>query len=100
MMNFDLLRPVMDSFMDDKRCTINKSIIKGESIKIGSRTIYPVIAFSTIEFDDKFIYDSITPFALAVIEPDQKYFISLDEENEEIKELLSKDELWKELGLE
>ena len=100
MMNYDLLlRPVVDSLLKDQKYSIDKEIIKGKSIEIGNRTIYPVIMFSTIEFSDKFTYESITPFALAVIESEQKYFISLDEENEEIKELLSEDQLWNKLGL-
>ncbi len=116
--DYDFLGPVLDSILNDEKFdyeyavrpfmdklkdtegSIHKVITKGKPAKIGNRTIYPVIMFSTIEFKDKFTYESITPFALAVIEPDRKYFISLDEENEEIKELLCDDELWSKLGLE
>ncbi len=94
------LKPVMDSLPDNEEVSIDKAITKGKSIKVGNRIIYPVIMFSTMEFEGKFTYESITPFALAVIEQDEKYFISLDEENEKIKELLSEDELWSKLGLE
>lgn len=94
------LKPVMDSMPSGEEYSIEKAITKGKVIKVGDRTIYPVIIFSTVEFKDKFTYESITPFALAVIEPDRKYFISLDEENEEIMELLCDDELWSKLGLE
>jgi len=45
-------------------------------------------------------FESTTPFALAVIEADNKYFVSLDEENEKISEILDNDELWANLGLE
>lgn len=96
---YSWLNPVTDS-LKDQEVSIDKVITKSKSIKIGNRVIYPVIMFSTIEFNDKFTYESITPFALAVIEGDQRYFIPLDEENEKIKELLSEDLLWKDLGLE
>jgi hypothetical protein len=117
-MDYDFLKPVLDSilnyeqfdymqvvtpYMDklkDTEGSVDKVITRGKPVKIENRTIYPVIMFSTIEFKDKFTYESITPFALAVIEADRKYFIPLDEENEKIKELLSEDGLWKELGLE
>ncbi len=98
--DYDFLRPVMDSISKDEKVSIDKVITKGKPTRIGDRTIYPVIMFSTMEFSDKFTYESITPFALAVIEPGERYFISLDEENEKIKELLSEDQLWNELGLE
>jgi hypothetical protein len=88
----------MDS-AKEQELSIEKVISKGRSIEIGNRVIFPVIMLSTIEVGDKFTYESITPFALAVIEGDQKYFIPLDEENEKIKEILSEDGLWKELGL-
>lgn len=117
-MDYDFLKPVLDSILNDEKFdykqvvrpymdklkdtdgSVDKAITKGKPVKIENRTIYPVIMLSTIEFKDKFTYESITPFALAVIEADRKYFIPLDEENEKIKELLGEDGLWKELGLE
>lgn len=78
----------------------NKVISKGKSIIIGERTIYPIIMVSTYEVADKYFYESITPLALAVIEPEQKYFVALDEENVKIRELLSEEGLWDELEIE
>ena len=115
--NYDFLKPVLDSILnqefnykqvllpymdklENSKGSIDKVITKGKPVKIENRTIYPVIMFSTIEFKDKFTYESITPFALAVIEADSKYFIPFHEENETIQDLLSEDGLWKELGLE
>lgn len=88
----------MDYIFKNQETSIDKVIKKGEPVKIGNRTIYPVIMFSTIELKDKFTYDAVTPFALAVIEGGERYFVSMDEENESIKKLLSED-LWEILGL-
>lgn len=116
-LNYDFLKTVLDSIsnqefnykqvllpykykLKNSEGSIHKVITKGKAVKIENRTIYPVIMFSTIEFEDKFTYESITPFALAVIEADSKYFIPFDKENEIIQDLLSEDGLWKELGLE
>ena len=116
-LNYDFLKTVLDSIsnqefnykqvllpykdkLKNSEGSIHKVITKGKAVKIENRTIYPVIMFSTIEFEDKFTYESITPFALAVIEADSKYFIPFDKENKIIQDLLSEDGLWKELGLE
>ena len=88
----------MYSILDDK-IEYNKIISKGKPIKIGERIIYPIAQILTFEIEDKFISESIIPFAIAVIEPDNKYLISFDEENEEINELINKDGIWEELGL-
>lgn len=90
---------ILDSLLKDQRGSYNKSIKKGESIEIGNRTIYPLIIITSFEMEDKLMYEGITPFALAVIEPDQKYFISLDEKNQEISKLISDEDLWDELEI-
>ncbi len=67
---------------------LDKKILKGEALRIGDRVIYPVIQVSTLEFEDKFWFESITPIAMAVLEVDKKYLISLcDEESEEYQSI-------------
>lgn len=97
--NFSPLNDMIDSFVKNQKSSFHKSIKKGKSKKIGNRTIYPVIIVTSLKIEDNIIYEGITPFALAVIEADQKYFISLDEDNQEISELISKDSLWDELEI-
>jgi hypothetical protein len=115
MMSYDLIKAVLDSleeneyfppvnnmvdsFLKNQKSSYNRSIKKGGPKKIGNRTIYPVIIVTSLEIEDKIIYEGITPFALAVIEPDKKYFISLEEENQEIAKLISKESLWDELEI-
>jgi len=90
---------IADSFLENQKSSYHKSIKKGKYVKIGSRTIYPLMIVTSFEIKDKMIFESITPFALAVIESDQKYFISLDEENQDISEIISKESLWDELEI-
>ena len=91
---------MVDSFIKNQKSSYHKSIKTGKSKKIGNRTIYPVIIVTSLKIEDKMLYEGITPFALAVIEPDQRYFVSLDEENQEIAELISDESLWDELELD
>ena len=96
---FSPVSDMLDSFLRDQKGSYQQSIKKGQSKMVGNRTIYPVMIVTSLEIEDKIIYEGITPFALAVIEPDQKYFISLDEENQEIANLINKDSLWDELEI-
>lgn len=89
----------MYSILDDK-IEYNKIISKGKPIKIGERIIYPIAQILTFEIGDKLISESIVPFAIAVVEPENKYIIPLDKENDEINKLINKKGIWKELGLE
>jgi hypothetical protein len=67
---------------------LKKKILKGNALRIGDRIIYPMIQVSTLEFEDKFWFESITPIAIAVLEKNNKYLISLtDEESEEYQSL-------------
>jgi hypothetical protein len=67
---------------------LKKKILKGNVLRIGDRIIYPMIQVSTLEFEDKFWFESITPIAIAVLEKNNKYLISLtDEESEEYQSL-------------
>ena len=67
---------------------LKKMILKGNVLRIGDRIIYPMIQVSTLEFEDKFWFESITPIAIAVLEKNNKYLISLtDEESEEYQSL-------------
>lgn len=97
--NQDFSWIIMDSLLKNQEGSFQKEIIKGKSIKIENRTIYPIIQVLTIEIEDKFSYESLIPIAIAVVESDDKYLISLDEENEEITQLLNKENIWDELGL-
>lgn len=90
---------IFDFLFQDLEHSYNKEIVKGIPIKIAGRTIHPVIQLLTFEMSDKFWCESITPIAIAVIESDDKYFISLFEEDDEVNELLKKDGLWDELGI-
>ncbi len=92
------LMPRIYEALGDQNIQIDREITKGKSVKIGDRTIYPVVMLSTIVLNQKFTYDSITPFALAVVEPDGRYFISLDRESERINKLLNED-LWNKIEL-
>ena len=78
----------MNSGFEVEEEFFEKKILKGEALRIGDRVIYPVIQVSTLEFDDKFWFESITPIAFAVLEVDKKYLISLcDEESEEYQSI-------------
>jgi hypothetical protein len=78
----------MNSGFEVEEEFFEKKILKGEALRIGDRVIYPVIQVSTLEFDDKFWFESITPIAIAVSEVDKKYLISLcDEESEEYQSI-------------
>lgn len=77
-----------------------KEIIKGKPIKINQRTIYPVIQINYITIKDIFWFESVTPIAIAVIEPDEKYIVPLNEEENRINELLEDNGLWDELGID
>ncbi len=70
----------MNSEFGDEEEFLEKKILKGAALKIGNRTIYPVIQVSTLEFEDKFWYESIIPIAIAVLEADNKYLIPLNDE--------------------
>lgn len=76
-----------------------KVISKGKPLKIGERIIYPLAQVLTFEVEDKFISESIIPFAIAVLEPENKYIIPFDEENEEINKIIDNEGIWDELGL-
>jgi len=100
MMNYDFILPLLDSMIGDVKSSYNKKITKGKPFKVGDRTIYPIVFLSDFDLEDILMYKSIIPLALAVLEPDQKYFISLDEENEEINAFLENQDLWNMLGLD
>ncbi len=76
-----------------------KDIKKGKPIEIEGRTIYPIIQVMAFEIEDVFIYEDFTPIAIAVIEGDNRYLKSLDEEIEEITDILNQDNIWDELEI-
>ena len=90
----------MNSLFEDQEDNFQEEIVKGKAIKIDERTIYPIIQVTTLELQGKFRFESISPIAIAIIESDNRYFIPFDEENDEINELLKREELWDELGIE
>lgn len=89
----------MNSITKNLEDYLKKDISKGKPIKVDNRTIYPIIQVLSIEIEDKFRYESLLPIAIAVIESENKYLISLDEENKEITQLLDNENIWDELGL-
>lgn len=90
----------MNSKIDNWKKNFQKKIIKGKPIKVNQRTIYPVIQITNISIMDNFWFESISPIAIAVIEPYEKYFVPLNEEEKRINELLEDDGLWDELGID
>lgn len=90
----------MNSKFNNWNNNFQKEIIKGKPIKVNQRTIYPVIQINYITIKDIFWFESVTPIAIAVIEPDEKYFVPLNEEENRINELLENDGLWDELGID
>jgi hypothetical protein len=95
----NILEDSLEKYLEDMEGSFQKDIMKGKSIEVEGRTIYPVIQVLTLEVNDKFVYEYITPLAIAVIESDNRYFISFDEENQDLTELLNEDGIWDELGL-
>lgn len=94
----ETFKPIIYDAINDGDIQVDRKIKRGEPVKIGDRTMYPVIMFSTVVLNQKFTYDSATPFALAVVESSERYFISLDPKSERIEKLLNED-LWDEIGL-
>ncbi len=63
----------------------------GEVLKIGDRTLYPVIQVSTLNRNGKGFFGVwISPLAIVVVEPTQKYAISLTSEAITLDQLLEK----------
>jgi uncharacterized spore protein YtfJ len=63
----------------------------GEAIKIGDRTIYPVNQVSTLNRNGTGFFGVwISPLAIVVVEPTQKYAISLTSETITLDKLLEK----------
>ena len=64
------------------------TVIK-EAIKIGDRTIYPVIRVSTSGIDGQNFFGArISPIAIVVVEPTRDYVISLTDETITLDQLL------------
>lgn len=94
----------MSSEFEDTLETLEEEIVKGKALKIGDRTLYPVIEILTLEKGGKFWFKSVTPIAIAVLEPDNRYLIHLrDEEEIETPEkegdTTETDDIWDELGI-
>lgn len=100
MLNTDLFKTLLDNVIGDRESSYDKTITTGKPFKVGEKTIYPIVILSSFSLHECFMNESITPMALAVLEAKDKYFVSLDEENDEIKAFLENDDLWKKLGLE
>lgn len=77
---------------------VEERIIKGTPIKLESRTFYPIIQISKITIEGEFYFKSILPIAIAVLEPTEKYIISLKESNFEKAEP-ELDQICEELGI-
>jgi hypothetical protein len=84
----------MSSEFEDTSGIWEEEIVKGKSIKIGDRTLCPVIEILTLERDGKFWFKSVTPFAIEVLEPDNRYIIPLWEDKE-VDETSPKDDIEK-----
>ncbi len=87
----------MSAKFEDTPGIWEEEIVKGKALKIGDKTLYPVIQILTLEKGGKFWFKSVTPIAIAVLEPDNRYLIHLrdEEENEtpEIEDILDELEI-------
>jgi uncharacterized spore protein YtfJ len=66
-----------------------KEIKVGKPIEIGERTIYPLVEVNELK-DPSYEFMSIIPIALVVVEGENKYMLTLDEDkiSEELMELI------------
>jgi uncharacterized spore protein YtfJ len=70
---------------------VKKKTSIGGAIKVGDRTIYPIIELSTLNGDKmRFFGAWISPFALVIVEPTQAYAISLTSETITLDQLIKK----------
>ncbi|MCP8304114.1 MAG: hypothetical protein H3Z50_01375 [archaeon] len=63
--------------------------VVGEALKIGDRTLYPVIRVSTIKREGEGFFGAwVSPLAMVVVEPAQEYAIPLTDETITLEKLL------------
>jgi len=63
-------------------------IVIGEALKIGNRTLYPVVQVSTLNVKKGvFIGGCVLPIAIVIVEPTLEYVISLTEEKLTLEKL-------------
>ena len=68
---------------------IKTDIVMGGAIKVGDRTIYPVIRILTLGIDGQNFFGAwISPIAIVVAEPTRDYVISLTDETIALDRLL------------
>lgn len=61
----------------------------GEALKIGDRTLYPVIQVSTLNRKGQNFFGAwVSPLAMVVVEPTQEYAIPLTDETITLEQLL------------
>jgi len=67
---------------------VKTETVVGEALKIGDRTLYPVIQVSTLNRKGKNFFGWVSPLAIAVVEPTQKYVIPLTDETITLEQIL------------
>ncbi|MCP8311205.1 MAG: hypothetical protein L6N95_01965 [Candidatus Methylarchaceae archaeon HK01B] len=68
---------------------IETDTVVGEALKIGDRTLYPVIRVVTINREGEGFFGVwVSPLAMVVIEPAQEYALPLTEETVTLEKLL------------
>lgn len=88
----------MNSKFELREEIFHERIVKGKALKIGERTLYPVIQILCME-NGKFWFESILPLALAVVDSDTKYLIPLTEADDLRLEYPELDKICQELGI-
>jgi hypothetical protein len=89
----------MNLKLEDMAEMAEERIIKGSPLQIGSRTFYPIIKISNLTREGKFYFKSILPLAIAVLEPGEKYLISLNESDSYKMDCPELNQICEELGI-
>jgi hypothetical protein len=68
---------------------LKKDTVIGQPLKIGDRTLYPVIIVSTLNTKERSFSGAwISPLAMVVVEPTQKYAVPLTDEPIDLEQIL------------
>ncbi len=73
----------------DPGLRVDSRTFVGDPIKVGDRSIYPVLKLSAIKACDGRIMAVVTyPKALAIAEPEETYLFMLGDENTSVEDLI------------